>query len=542
MKTDLRFLSSRLSGSLLKSTYLLGTLAPVFCLMALSLTSPAAAKDPMNALFIAVDDLNDWVGVFGGHPQAKTPNMDRLANETGATIFERAYCPATVCGPSRSAILSGIRPSNTGVYGNSQNMKIAPVSKDAETLPEYFSRNGYHTLSMGKIYHKHPGWTGMDEGQWAFDEWEPSGGSTGIDAADLPLNNLPLIGETVAQKGRRDEFDWGPTVAPLEQTKDYVTTAWAADQLDRDFDGKPFFMAVGVSQPHLTWHVPQEFFDMHPLGEIQVPEFHLDDLKDIKTPAGKQKFQASDDFLRVQQADIFKEATQAYLAAVSYADHCIGLVLDRLEKSKYADNTIVVIWGDHGWFLGEKLKYRKTHLWEESARVPLIVRVPGMTTPGSRSPGLVNLIDLYPTLAELCGFPEKSGIDGRSFADLVKAPSMEWSHPTLTTMGFKNHSVRSERYRYSKYADGTEELYDHHNDPMELSNVIDRAELKSIVKRLETYLPQHDEPVSGDYETDKKRYKRALAKIKQMGPAYRKKAERGALDPEFVKRTYESVK
>jgi len=136
----------------------------VFCLMTLCMTSLVSAKEPMNVLFIAVDDLNDWVGVFGGHPQAKTPNMDRLANETGATVFERAYCPASVCGPSRSAILSGMRPSNTGVYGNSQNMKVAPRSKNLETLPEYFSRHGYHTLSKGKIFHKHPGWTGMDEG------------------------------------------------------------------------------------------------------------------------------------------------------------------------------------------------------------------------------------------------------------------------------------------------------------------------------------------------------------------------------------------
>lgn len=541
MKIDLPFLRSRLSGSTLKLRNLLGRLGAVFCLMTLCLTSLASAKEPMNVLFIAVDDLNDWVGVFGGHPQAKTPNMDRLANETGATVFERAYCPASVCGPSRSAILSGIRPSNTGVYGNSQNMKMAPRSQNAETLPEYFSRHGYHTLSKGKIYHKHPGWTGMDEGQWAFDEWEPSGGSTGIDQADLPLNNLPLLGEKVAQKGRKDEFDWGPTVNPVEETKDYLTTAWAADQLKRDFDGKPFFMAVGVSQPHLTWHVPQEFFDMHPLDQVQVPEIHLDDLEDIKTPSGKQKFKASGDFLRVQQADMFKEATQGYLAAVSYADYCIGVLLDRLEKSDHADNTIVVIWGDHGWFLGEKLKYRKTQLWEESTRVPLIVRVPGMTQPASRSQGIVNLIDLYPTLAELCGLPEKAGIDGRSFADLVKAPSIEWSHPTLTTMGFKNHSVRDERYRYSKYSDGTEELYDHRNDPMELSNLIDRPEVKSIVKRLSTYLPQHDEPVSGRYETDKKRYKRALEKIKKMGSEFRDKAERGTLDPEFVKRIYESI-
>ncbi len=498
----------------------------------------AIAEPPMNVLFIAVDDLNDWIGVYDGHPQTQTPNLDRLARETGAMVFDRAYCPASVCGPSRSAILTGLRPSFTGVYGNGQNLKIAPRSRDVETLPEYFSRHGYHTLSRGKIFHQHPGWTGMDEGQWAFDEWIPATGSDGIDSADLPLNQLPQVNGKMVP----NDFDWGPTGNPIEELKDHRTAVWAAEQFDRDFNDTPFFMAVGISQPHLTWYVPQEFFDLHPLDEVIVPEYHLDDLEDIRTPNGKPKFSMSEDFARVQAADMFKEATQGYLAAVSYADHCLGVVLGALENSAYAGNTIVVIWGDHGWFLGEKLKYRKTQLWEESTRVPLLVRVPGVTQPADRTAGLVNLIDLYPTLAELCGLDIPESVDGRSFAALLADGDADWSEPTLTTMGFKNHSLRDSRYRYSLYADGTEELYDHQTDPMEWQNLASDPELQAVKDRLSQYLPTHDEPVAGNYEMDKKRLRRALATIRRMGPEFRDQADQAAIDPELLRSVYESTK
>ena len=494
------------------------------------------AKEPLNVLFIAVDDLNDWVGVLGGHPQARTPNMDRLVEVTGATVFERAYCPASVCGPSRSAILTGLRPSTTGIYGNGNNLTASPVAKDVLTLPQYFSAHGYHSLSTGKIFHKHPVWGGMDEGQWAFDEWANTTGSLGIDLSDGPLNKLPML--EGARRG--EEFDWGPTGVPVEETGDYKAAVWAAEQLDRDFDGKPFFLALGISKPHLPFYVPQEFFDMHPLEAVQVPEIDLDDLDDILNAKGKPKFSPSDDFQRIQQADQFKEVTQAYLAAVSYADHCVGVVLDKLEKSPYADNTIVVIWGDHGWFLGEKLRYRKTHLWEESTRVPLLIRLPGKTAPNSRTDRIVNLLDLYPTLVEWAGLPAKPNLEGHSFADL-KTLSAEEERPTLTTMGFRNHSVRGDRYRYTRYDDGTEELYDHQTDPLERTNLINQRDLAPVVQRLSAWLPLHDEPRMEDNEMDKKRLRQAMNKIYKMDPKYRKQAEEGTLDPDFVREIYEQT-
>lgn len=512
--------------------------AMMFLLICLC-AQPVSAEKP-NVLFIEVDDLNDWVGAVGGNPQAKTPNMDRLAAQSGSTVFLQAYCPASVCCPSRSAMLTGLRPSTTGVYGNGNNLKSSPIAAKAVTLPQYFSQHGYHSLSKGKIFHKHPSWVGMDEGQWAFDEWEPNSGGDGIDSADLPLNKLPFL-EGQGKKGEAIEFDWGPTVNPTKDTSDYQTCVWAAEQLDRDFKGKPFFMAVGISKPHLPFHVPQEFFDMHPLDQVRVPDFALDDLDDILTPRGKKKFEPSEHFLRVQQAHQFKQITQGYLAACSYADHCIGVVLDKLGESRYANNTIVVVCGDHGWFLGEKLRYAKTHLWEESTRVPLIIRVPGSSESNLKSNRIVNLLDLYPTLVELCGLPTREGLDGRSFAGWQKTPS-EAGQPTLTTMGFKNHSVRSATHRFTRYADGTEELYDHRADPLERRNLITDDKHKSVADELRAYLPKHDESEAIENEIDKKRLRKALAEIKKMGPEYRAKAERGQIDPELIREVYDRQK
>lgn len=503
------------------------------------LAEPAHAEK-FNVLFIEVDDLNDWVGAVGGNSQAKTPNMDRLASLAGSTVFLQAYCPASVCCPSRSAMLTGLRPSTTGIYGNGNNLKSSPIAAKAVTLPQYFSQHGYHSLSKGKIFHKHPSWVGMDEGQWAFDEWEPHSGGDGINPAALPLNKLPFL-DGHGKKGEAVEFDWGPTVSPTEETSDYKTCVWAAEQLDRDFKGKPFFMAVGISKPHLPFHVPQDFFDMHPLDQVRVPDFSLDDLDDILTPRGTKKFKPSEHFLRVQQANQFKQVTQAYLAACSYADHCIGVVLDKLASSRYADNTIVVICGDHGWFLGEKMRYGKTHLWQESTRVPLIIRVPGSSEAGLKSNRIVNLLDLYPTLVELCGLPTKEGLDGRSFAGQEKTPS-EVGQPTLTTMGFKNHSVRSATHRYTLYADGTEELYDHQTDPLERRNLITVPKQKAVADELRAYLPKHDEPEAVENEIDKKRLTKAMAEIKEMGPEYRAKAERGQIDPDLIKEVYDRLK
>ncbi|MHC4371397.1 MAG: sulfatase/phosphatase domain-containing protein, partial [Planctomycetota bacterium] len=208
--------------------------------------------------------------------------------------------------------------------------------------------------------------------------------------------------------------------------------------------------------------------------------------------SGGNKFRASEDFLRIKKYDRFEEATQAYLASVSYADDCVGVMLGALARSRYADNTVVVIWGDHGWFLGEKLKYRKTHLWEESARCPLIIKAPGLTSAGKKCHRLVNLMDLYPTLIDLCGLPPKSDIAGRSIKQLLAKPDTKWGYPALTTYQKGNHSIRSERWRYIRYADGVEELYDHRSDPMEWKNLAGDPQYRRAKEELARWLPKYD--------------------------------------------------
>lgn len=460
------------------SILLIGTFSTVY----------AAASKP-NVLFIAVDDLNDWVGCLGGHPQAITPNLDRLAKEQ-AMVMNKAYCASTVCCPSRTALLTGKRASSTGVYSNQQNLKDAPKAKDLVTLPQYFGKHGYHTVSAGKIFH--------GSAEWAFQEVaHPGGGNKGMLWEESPSSAL-------GEKAAKNELAWGACKAPVEETKDYIACKWAADQLQRDFDGKPFFLALGISKPHLPWIVPQRFFDLYPLDKIIPVEIFPKELDDIVKKDGKPIFKPGTWFQQAENAKMHKQAQRAYLANISYVDYCLGVLFDTLEKSKYADNTIIMLWGDHGWHLSEKLKYGKTDLWEESARVPFIVRVPGMTPSGFKCDGVVNLLDMYPTLVELCGLPPNTENDGRSFAPLLKNPKMEWIHPTLTTYQFKNHSLTDGRYRYTWYggkAEGSEEFYDHSNDPLEHRNLAANSESKEIIARFKNYLPKHDEPNSPSNET-----------------------------------------
>lgn len=458
----------------------------------------AQVVEKPNVLFIAIDDLNDWVGCFEGHPQIKTPNIDKL-HAMGGMMMSKAQAPATVCNPSRSAILSGRFPHNTGVYRNDINLKNAPKAKDLITLPEYFSRYGYHTISMGKIFHKHqvPDSKELDEGQWAFDEWHPHFGGVGPISSERPVNGLPNLPNENLKGYHSWAFDWGPTKGNDEKKMlDYKTVKWAADQLlTRDFKCKPFFMAIGISKPHLQWYVPQKYFDMYPLDEIIIPETKENDLTDILNKWGEQAYSPGTSWERAEKYGRHKEAVQAYLATITFVDDCIGVLMDGLNSSKYADNTIIMLWGDHGWHLGEKQKYGKTQLWNEATRVPLIVKVPGLTPSNKKCDGVVNLIDMYPTLIDLCGLPPNPANDGRSFAKLIENPDIIWNEPTLTTDRYKAHRVYDGRYSYINVdADRVEELYDHLKDPMEHNNLILNPAFRIIKGRLETYLPKINEP------------------------------------------------
>jgi arylsulfatase A-like enzyme len=343
-------------------------------------------KQPFNVLFIAIDDLNDWTGFLGGHPQTQTPNMDRLAGE--GIVFEWAYCPAPLSNASRASLLTGYRPSSSGIYSNESFMRDSKLLKDAVTLPKWFSNNGYFSMSRGKIFHN-------ANGQWAdLQSW------------DLHVNTVGSYGNTINKEGYMvngipsgevdPNLDRGPTDAVFEEIPDYLNAKWVADQLSMDFE-KPFFLACGIFRPHLTWFVPKEFYDKFKPEDLILPEVNENDYDDIPSAA----LQPQKNYYSVKKFNKQKEAVQSYLACINFADTCVGVVLNALSESKFADNTIIVLWGDHGWHLGEKLQYKKFTLWEESCRMPLIIKVPGMTRPGHRCEAVVNLLDHYPTLTEL---------------------------------------------------------------------------------------------------------------------------------------------
>jgi arylsulfatase A-like enzyme len=291
-------------------------------------------------------------------------------------------------------------------------------------------------------------------------------------------------------KGEVDaNFDWGPTDAKFEETQDYLTAQWAAGKFEKDFD-KPFFIGCGIFRPHLVWHVPQQFYDKFPEDKMILPEVNESDYDDIPASALKP----DRNYFATKKYGKQQAAIQAYLACINYADACVGVVLDALSKSKYADNTIVILWGDHGWHLGEKLRYKKFTLWEEACRMPLIIKVPGITKGQSRCTSPVSLLDLYPTLVELCGLPANPANEGKSIVPLLKNSSLEWDIPVVTTMGFNRHSVRNSKWRYTRYDDGAEELYNHETDPMEWTNLAKNPEYVKVKTELAVYLPKNNMP------------------------------------------------
>ena len=303
------------------------------------------------------------------------------------------------------------------------------------------------------------------------------------------MNGKKLDNPKYTQRGGLG-FAFGPLLGGNEGTKDYETAKWFERQLQENYD-KPFFMAVGFSKPHLPFYAPQEYFDLYDLASVEVPEYRMNDLDDIVDPNGKKAFTPHLDFLWCQEYGVMKEAVRAYMAAASYADACVGVVLYALANSPYVDNTIVVLWGDHGWHLGEKLRFRKATLWREATQLPLIIHVPGMKKRQDCTRN-VNLIDLYPTLINLCGLPEKE-LDGKSIKPLLQNPMLEWT-PTLTTYGEGNHSVMSEKWHYITRRNGVEELYDLENDPMEWTNLMQThpGESQAAIAKLTPFLPQSD--------------------------------------------------
>ncbi|NQT13201.1 MAG: sulfatase [Planctomycetes bacterium] len=436
------------------------------CLTAL----PAAAADKPNVLMIAVDDLNDWVGCLGGHPQAKTPNIDRLASR--GMLFANAHCQAPICNPSRVSLMTGRLPSTTGIYLLSPTQfRQSPALADCLTLPEYFAKHGYATFGGGKIYHNS---TSME----TFQEYGPRGGFG------------PLPKEKINYPTGHRLWDWGEFPESDDQTPDAQVADWAVERLRGKHD-KPFFLAVGFFRPHVPLYAPKKWWDLYPPEcDIELPKV-LDGDRDDIPQYGKDLtagFPAPRHAWFVENRQ-WRRAVRGYLACVSFVDHQIGRVLDALDQSPHGGNTIVALWGDHGWALGEKERWAKRALWQRETGVPLIVAAPGMARAvKTRKPA--GLIDVYPTLVDLCGLPPNPRLEGASLAPLLKAPDMAWDRPTICTFWQNNHAVISQEWRYIRYADGSEELYRIQDDPREWNNLAGDLQYRDAIRRLAAHLPK----------------------------------------------------
>ena len=448
-----------------------------------------AESQPPNILFIAVDDMNDWVGFMGGHPDMNihTPNLDRLAN--ASMFFTNAHTPAPACAPTRAAILTGVHHARSGAehvfWGDGPGWRNFEALKEVETLEQFFKRQGYKTLGAGKIYHSQaPPWSPTSQVEPAnWDFYYPSSYISHPYQIRAPKEVIyPEDVDNHSRPGGENSWwTWGPIPVEDEKMADYHVVDWAGYQLEQQHD-QPFFLAVGLWKPHDPWEVPQKYFDQYPLEDIKLPPYKENDLIDAYDHGRRWIHQW------VVDNQQWKEVIQSYAASISFSDAMIGRLLDTFEKSAYADNTIVVLWSDHGMHMGEKENIEKFTLWERSTRVPLIISAPGLMQPGIRCDQPVSLMDLYPTLVELAGFDQPSHLDGRSLVTQLKNPNTE-TRPVISSYKFNwaedkvtGHAVRSMRYRYIYYPEiGLEELYDHQVDPNEWNNIAYKASNTSII-------------------------------------------------------------
>ncbi len=447
-----------------------------------------AAGERPDVLFISIDDLNDWAGILGGHPQARTPNLDRLAQK--GLSFDNAHCAAPACNPSRGAVLTGRHPTRSGLYDNQQPFRGAMPS--VKTLPQLFRGAGYKALGCGKIFHA------GDPASW--DEHEPEGGCgmpKGAGRAFPSDGKRPLNGISGA-----GSFDWGAGRSGRDgATSDDRVADQVIKWLKKE-DQQPVFIGCGFFRPHLPWFVPKKYFEMFPLDSVQLPAVREDDLDDVPE-AGKRMARLAD-HQKIVKSDQWKEAVQAYLAAVAFADAMLGRVIDALIDQGRARKTIVVVWSDHGWSLGTKFHWKKFALWEECTRVPLVLKVPGLTEKGAVCSRPVGLLDIAPTLLDLCGIDIPEAMDGRSLRPLLTDPQASWDRPVLTTHGRGNHALRSERWRYIHYADGSEELYDHQSDPNEWTNLARDPGSAMVKAELAAFLPSSEaaEAPQGEHDCE----------------------------------------
>lgn len=444
-----------------------------------TLAGRTLAADRPNVLFIAIDDQNDWIGCLGGHPQVRTPNIDRLAER--GTLFTNAHCQSPLCNSSRTSLMTSLRPSTTGIYGLSPWFRDLPEYEDVVTLPQYLQKHGYRTYMTGKIYH---GGYGRKP-----QEWDVIGPRTRILAK-------PEGGKLVNTPAPHPLVDWGVFPHRDEDKNDWKVASWAIEQLDSKPQG-PFMLSVGFFLPHVPCYTTRDWWDLYPAETLQLPPVSYDDRDDTprfswylhwKLPEPRLKF--------LKQEKEWVNLVRAYMACTSFVDSQVGRVLEALERNGYADNTVVVLWSDHGWHLGEKLITGKNTLWDRGTRVPLIFAGPGVAQGRCQQPA--ELLDIYPTLVDLCGLPARDGLEGHSLMPQLQdaAAAREW--PAITTHNHDNHGIRTENWRFIRYADGSEELYDMQNDPREWHNLASDPQHASVLSQHRKWIPEvNSKPAPG---------------------------------------------
>ena len=445
----------------------------------------AAGQEKPNVLFIAIDDLNDYISCMNGALSVPTPNIDRLARQ--GTLFTNAHCQAPICGPSRASIMTGLLPSTSGNYLQLADKDIkrggAEVSR-ATFMPDYFEKHGYSTMAVGKIYHNGDRANTFDEYGGRFSWFGPR-----------PASRFNYDPGKIPGKSGNTSTDWGAYPEHDSLMTDYKSANWAVKKL-QEHQEEPFFMAVGFVRPHVPWYAPQKWLDMFPLDSITTPPYKVDDFDDIPSFAAKvaeaPMMPTTEELI---QSGEWKNVLQAYMACIAFVDAQVGKVLQALEASRHAENTIVVLWADHGYHLGEKNRFAKQALWERDTRTVLIFN--GINDkPAQIASAPVELVDIYPTLIDMCGLPQLETLEGNSLVKLIENPNVEWPYPARSFYGEGNIAIRDERFRLIKYEDGSLELYDLKNDPQEWYNLASQHTYSDTIVRLSAFIPKSWAPLS----------------------------------------------
>ena len=453
-----------------------------------------AAPKKFNVLFISADDMNCDLGVYG-NSQVKTPNLDRLAKR--GVVFERAYCQQSLCGPSRASVMTGMRPEDIGILSNKNDLRVK--NPKVVTLGQAYRQNGYFSARAGKIYHYgNPSMIGSD-GHDDPQTWDERYNPIGIDRSQQ--ENITRYG-----RGREKDKNLGISMAwwnPVSKDQDHTDGKVASkiiDLIERKKD-EPFFLAAGFFNPHCPYVAPKKYFDLYPLEEIEMQD--LDeakrDLEDVPKIALNRDLNHWPYYFADISVEQARKCKQAYFATQSFVDAQVGRLLDALEENGILEKTIIVFWSDHGYFLGEKGLWYKRKAFERSVRVPLIISVPGMGA-GERFKQPVELLDLYPTLMDLCELPMTDQLQGKSLRPVLADPTANsLSKPAVTLVWYGRESwgytLRNDRYRYMEWMEGRagRELYDHAKDPEEITNLADDPKytelIASLSLQLKTYVP-----------------------------------------------------